>query len=480
MKVVGISCPLNLGSHVKLTSIHFPLSLGVLLAYLRKNSFEIELWDYNVEDYSKNSFIDRLKKSNPKVIGLAANTPSIKTAHELAKIIKENLPEAITVIGGPHASALPTETMEEFPFFDVLVYGEAEDTFVDLCKIIEENKSLNGCLGIVHRKNKKIIRELARPLIQDLDKLPYAARDIVDFENYKKAHVERGLSRKFMNIMEFMTSRGCPARCIFCASGAMKPPTVRYRSLNHVLGEIDECVKNYGTSYVNLSDDTFTLNKPFVKGFCEAMKKRGLEWGCFTRVDCVTKDMLQMMVDSGCIRISFGVETGSPRIMAMNGKAVTIDKVKQTFKSAHEVGLRIIDGSFIIGSHMDENYDDIEQTIKLIKEIKPTFYSVSVIAPLPGTAIYDMMKKDGLIIVESWEKFVYIGEKPSWRTKYFSSEELVRLQKYVMRKTYFRLGYLIPLFLRIKSFNEFRYFFSIGIEAFKDIILQNKKTRYNS
>lgn len=475
MKVVGVSCPLKLGKHAEITSIHFPLSLGVLLAYIRKHNFDVELWDYNVEDFEESEFIIRLQDSKPDLIGLGANTPSIKSAHRLATLVKKYSPQTLIVAGGPHVDALPKESLEEFPNFDIVVYGEAEDTFVDLCNRVKNKLSLVGCQGIVRRRGEDIVKELPRPLIEDLDKLPYSARDLVDFENYKKAHVERGLSRKFINIMEFMTSRGCPAKCIFCASGANKPPGVRYRSLDHVLGEIDECVKAFETTYVNLIDDTFTLNKPFVHGFCAAMKERGLEWGCLTRVDCVTKDLLQEMVDSGCIRVSFGVETGSQRIMDLNGKNVNIDKIRNAFKWAHEVGLKIIDGSFIIGSHPDENYEDVEETIELIKEIKPSFYSVTMIVPLPGTAIYTMMKQEGLIFADSWEKFAYIGEDPSWRTRHFSSEEIVRLQRYVMKKTYFRLGYILPLFMKIRSKNEFMYFYSIGLSAFKQIILPKKK-----
>ncbi|HLG25024.1 MAG TPA: radical SAM protein [Candidatus Nanoarchaeia archaeon] len=472
MKVVGITCPLKLGKHPMITSVHFPLSLGVLLAYVRKQGFEIELWDYNVEDFTEESFAERLKSSKPDIIGLAAMTASIKTAHQLATYVKKYSPDTLTVAGGPHVDALPMESMNEFKNFDIIVYGEAEDTFIELCQRIDKKEPLAGCKGILHREDGKIIMEAPRPLIQDLDKLPYAARDIVNFDNYKKAHVERGLSRRFMNIMEFMATRGCPAKCIFCASGANKPPTVRWRSIKHLLGEIDECVEKYGTNYVNFVDDTFTLKKNFVYEFCDAMKERGLEWGCLTRVDCVTKEMLQRMVDSGCIRVSFGVETGSSRIMALNGKAVTIDKIRQAFKWSHEVKLRVIDGNFIIGSHPDENYDDIEQTIKLIREIKPTFCSISLIVPIPGTAIYNMMKQEGLLLADDWEKFVYIGELPSWRTRNFTPEELVRLQNYVIKKTYFRISYLVPLFARIRSFNEFRYFFDIGLSSFKHVILK--------
>ncbi len=472
MKVVGVSCPLVLGEHATITSIHFPLSMGVLLAYLRQNGFGIELWDYNVENFTEENFVQRLNDSNPKIIGLAATTPSIKSAHRLATLIKKHRPDIITIAGGPHMDALPTRSMEEFPNFDIGVYGEAEDTFLDICQRIEQGKSLDGCMGILHRRNGKVIREAPRPLIENLDKLPYAARDIVDFENYKRAHVERGLSRKFMNIMEFMVARGCPARCIFCASGANKPATVRWRSLDHVLGEIDECVKTYGTNYVNLIDDTFTLDKKFVEQFCDAMKERNLEWGCLTRVDCVTKELLQKMVDSGCIRVAYGVESGSARIMQLNGKVVNLDKVRQAFKWSHEVGLRIIDGCFIIGSHPDEDRRDIEQTINLIKEVNPTFFSVSVIVPIPGTALYTMMKDEGLILSDDWEKFAYIGTNPSWRTRHFTGEELMDLQKYVMKKTYFRLGYVVPLFLRIKSVNEFKYFANIGWESFKQVLLQ--------
>ncbi|HLC72470.1 MAG TPA: radical SAM protein [Candidatus Nanoarchaeia archaeon] len=475
MKVIGISCPLTLGKHVQITSIHFPLSLGVLLAYLRKNGFEIGIWDYNVEQFEEQSFIKRLQDEKPDVIGLAAMTPGIKSAHTLAGLIKKYSPKTTIIIGGPHVDALPLQSAKEFPNFDIIVYGEAEDTFLELCQRLQKKKSLNGCLGIVHRIKGKIVKESPRPLIKNLDKLPYAARDIVNFENYKKAHVERGLSRKFMNIMEFMASRGCPAKCIFCGSGALKPPTLRFRSLQHVLGEIDECVKNYGTNYVNLIDDTFTLNRPFVEGFCRAMKERNLEWGCLTRVDCVTKDMLQMMVDSGCIRVSFGVESGSPRIMALNGKNIPIEKVIQAFKWAHEVGLRVIDGSFIIGSHPDETLDDVKQTIKLIKKIKPTFFSVTVICPLPGTMIYNMMKEEGLIFAEDWEQFAYIARNPSWRTRNFTSEELVKLQSYVMRKTYFTPSYIFRLLTHIRSFNEFRYFLDIGWVAFKQVILNRNQ-----
>lgn len=474
MKVLCISCPLKLGKHAEITSIHFPVSLGTLLGYLRKNGFEIELLDYNVEGFTEESFIQRVRNSRPNIIGLSAMSPSIKSAHLLATLVKTHFPDILTVAGGPHVDVLPVESMKEFSNFDVVAYGEAEDTFLELCKRLENKESLDGCLGIAHRKNGGIILEPPRPLIQNLDKLPYAARDIVNFENYRKAHVERGISRKFINVMEFMTSRGCPAKCIFCASGATKPPTVRWRSLGHVLGEIDECVEKYDTHYVNLIDDTFTINRKFVFDFCEAMKKRGLEWGCYTRVDCVTREMLQSMVDSGCLRVTFGVETGSPRIMALNGKGVTIDKVRQAFKWAHDAKLRIIDGTFIIGSHPDENYEDVELTIKLISEIKPTFFSVSIITPIPGTAIYNMMKEEGLIFADSWEKYVYIGETPCWRTRHFSPEELTRLQRYVMKKTYFKLSYLASLMLRIRSLNEFRYFADIGLKSFKQVILNQK------
>jgi radical SAM superfamily enzyme YgiQ (UPF0313 family) len=449
--------------------------MGVLLAYLRKNGFEIELWDYNVENFSEESFIKRLNDSKPDIIGIAATTPAIKNAHTLATLIKQHSPNTCTVVGGPHADNLPIKTIEEFKNFDVAVYGEAEDTFLELCKRIKEKQQLEGCLGTVHREKEGIKQEAARPLITNLDKLPYAARDIVNFENYRVAHVERGLSRKFINIMEFMTSRGCNSKCIFCGSGALKPATIRFRSIQHVLGEIDECVQNFNTNYVNLIDDTFTLNKPFVEAFCKAMKERNLEWGCLTRVDAVTKEMLQMMVESGCIRVSFGVESGSPRIMELNGKNITTEKVEQAFKWAHEAGLRIIDGSFIIGSHPDETEEDIEKTIALIKKIKPSFFSVSIICPLPGTAIYNMMKDEGLIIAEDWEKFAYIAKTPSWRTRHFSPEKLVEIQRDVMRRTYFRPGYLIPLFLRIKSVNEFRYFADIGWAAFKQIIMNRNQ-----
>ncbi|MBI4175964.1 MAG: cobalamin B12-binding domain-containing protein [Candidatus Aenigmarchaeota archaeon] len=475
MKVVLISTPMDLASGPRLSAVHFPLNLGILLAYIRQHGFEVELWDYNVEPFTEEGFTKRIKESNPGMVGIGAMTPAIKNAHRLATIAKMASPHITTVIGGSHVSALTRETLEEFQNFDVAVHGEAEDTFVDLCTRIQNSQPLAGCLGTAYRSNGSIVMEAPRPLIQDLDKLPFAARDLVNFENYRKAHVERGISRKFMNVMEIMISRGCPAQCIFCVSGAGKGPEVRYRSLGNVMEEIKLCVENYGTNYINISDDTFTLNKKFVEGFCDEMGKLGLQWGCFTRVDCVTKELLQKMVSSGCIRVSFGVETGSQRVMQLNGKHVNLEKIRRVFKWAHEVKLRIIDASLIIGSHPDEDYEDVQQTVEIIKEIKPTFYSVTVIVPLPGTMLYKKMRDEGLILASDWDQFSYYGRLPSWRTYHFTSEDLVKLQKEVIRKTYFRPGYIFHLFTRVRSYNEFRYYADIGLELFKTSVLKRNK-----
>ncbi len=472
MKVILISTPLTLGKrYTEFGGVEFPLAVGYLASYIREFGFDVELWDYTPGGYAEEEYVASLRRAKPEVIGFGCTTPAIINANKLAEIARRALPGIFIIVGGPHTTAIPERTLEEFPAFDAVCIGEGEDTFLEVCERIRANRFLNGTKGLAHRTRDGIKVEERRSLIQDLDKLPFPARDLVDFNRYKIAHVSRGLSRTFMNIMEIMTSRGCPNSCIFCAGHLNYGHSLRFRSKENILAEVKECIKKYGTEHITINDDTFTLH-PQLEGICASFKELKLTWDCLTRVNVVTKEMLQMMVDSGCIRICFGVESGSPRVLKLIKKNITVDQVRRAFSWAHEAGVKLIDGAFMIGSHPNEDKEDIQMTVDLINEIKPHFWSLTVLVPFPGTEVYRMMKKKGYLKDESWEDFVMFGKTPTWRTDYFTGEELVRIQKWAMRKTYLRLGYMFTMLSKISSWDEFKYYFTVGTDFLKSVVIK--------
>jgi len=472
MKVVLVSTPLTLGKrYTEFGGIEFPLAVGYLASYTRQHGFDVELWDYTPGGYAEDEYIDKLRNSSPKVIGLSCTTPTILNANKLAQIAKRVLPDVLVIIGGPHATAIPERTLKEFPAFDAICVGEGEETFLEVCNRVKEGRHLDGTRGVAHRVNGRVKVEERRPLIRDLDKLPFPARDLVDFKRYKIAHVSRGISRKFMNIMEIMTSRGCPNNCIFCAGHLNYGFSLRFRSVDNILAEVKECIEKYDTEHITINDDTFTLH-PRLNDVCAGFKSLGVTWDCLTRVNVVTKDLLQMMVDAGCIRICFGVESGSPRMLKLIKKNISLVQVRNAFKWAHEVGVKLIDGAFMVGSHPSEDLEDVRMTVDLINEIKPHFWSFTILVPFPGTEVYRMMKEKGYISDEKWENFVMFGKVPSWRTDNFSGEELVRVQKWAMRETYLRLGYVLTMISRIRSLNELQYYVNVGLDFLKSVVIK--------
>src|SRR3989344_2134611 len=476
MKIVLITLPLSLGGrYTEFGGVQYPINIGYLASYLIKYGYDVEMWDYNVELFTEKGFADRVQKSNAEVIGIHSKTPTILIADRFAKIIKRVSKNIVVVVGGPHCSALPARTLKEFSQFDVCVFGEGEETLLELCEKIKNNLSLEGTFGIAYKVKegfkRRIIVESRRPLIRNLDDLPFPNRDLISQDKYRKAHVERGIPRNVWNVAEIMVSRGCPFKCVYCAGSLNYDRVVRFRSAKNVLKEIEECIDKYGTDYVNINDDTLTLKKDLLYELCDGLKRFGIKWGCLTRVDVVTREMLKRMVDSGCIRINFGIESGSQRILDLTKKNITIEQIKKVFRYADEAGLKIKDCGFIVGQHPDETKEDIKATLKLMKEINPTYASVTITVPFPGTELNSMMKERGYLNKnENWENFVMFGKKPVWRTKDFSSDDLVRIQRWVIRRYYFRPGYIIPTLIRIRSFNEIKYFMDVGIYFLKNII----------
>lgn len=365
---------------------------------------------------------DKIDNFSPDIVGISVITAKYKSALNVARIVKETDPSVPVIVGGPHSSCLPEQTAKE-EYIDVVVRGEGEITMADLLDAIDQGRDFKSVQGITYSKNKEIVSTPNRPLIEDLDNLPFPARDLV---------LEREQYPSYAFGVMF-TSRGCPYHCIFCASNKIWSRKVRFRSPENVVAEIEQVHKDYGTRLFDIEDDTFTLNKKRVEKICELLVQRGLniKWVCDTRVNLISDDLLRKMKEAGCIKLNLGIESGNPKILEVSKKGITLDEARVAVKLAkrHKI---MIATYFMMGLPY-ETKESILDTINFMKELNPDFVNLSVATPYPGTELFDIAKNNKMIPSEpDWSEFFH--QSPEMlTTSNISFEEFYELLRFAQK-----------------------------------------------
>lgn len=395
-----------------------PLGLAYLAAVLEGDGHSVRIIDAQALGIPLTEIKREIKRDQPSIVGVTSTTPTIREALAIVKAVKEDCPDATTVVGGPHVTFLPVETLRECPQLDVVCIGEGERTVLELAQAIERKASLSNVKGIVYRSGDRIIKTPPQPLIDNLDSLPFPARHLLPMERYTI------LGRKSI-IGHLMTSRGCPFNCTFCASSLLFGKRFRGRSPKNVVDEIEEVVSEYNPGSIEFSDDEFTLDRKRVEGICDEMKRRGLDvpWACSSRVDTVSKNLLRKMKAAGCFFIYYGVESGCQRILNLIRKGIRIKQVIDAIRWTKKMGIETL-ASYIIG-FPGETKEDIEKTIAFAKRLNTDYAQFSLATPYPGTELYNSAKEKGLLLTEDWSQ--YTAGKPIIRNNNCSKEDLMRL-----------------------------------------------------
>lgn len=449
-------------------STQYPINLGYLASWLKKNKVNVVLLDLEVEELDKNQIIEFIKKERPVLVGLSCMTSTIIAGHNIARLIKENFTGLKTVVGGVHSTAIPERTLEEFTCFDIVVRGEGENSLLELYSTIASGGDISKVKGLVYRNSESSFVDTGlRPLIDDLDILPFPDRELLGIGLYKRTHTSRAFSRSNKNISEIMTARGCSYSCIFCASKVTFGKKVRYRSVENIIDEMEECITKYRTNHFSILDDTFTFRKDLLYPVCDYLKSKRVSWDCFTRVDRLDEELAKRVVDSGCEKISFGLESGSEKILKLIKKGVTIEQIKKAFNICHKYNLRYLEATFMLGNHPLETMEDIDATLNLIMELEPDLMAVSITAPFPGTELNRIMKEGGYLDKEKWDEFVLYGGTPSWKLEHLGIKELIGIQKDFTRKFYLRPGYIFKELRKLKNVKELIYWLRIGVNMVK-------------
>jgi len=356
-----------------------PLGLLYIASSLKKYGYDVKILDMRLENFDK--IITKILKFNPDFIGISLTIFTLKQGVRIAKICKEILPNCKIIIGGSLVTLYPKELLYHYKCFDIGFIGEAEST---LPKFLDRNTTC----GIAIRKNKKIIVNGACQIIKDLDSLPFPDRKLIANEKYFYTASKR------YPVTSAISSRGCPFSCKFCG----KTPVIlhtRFRSPNNVVREMEECY-NMGFKEVVFYDDIFTLNKKRVLKMCNLLKKLKLDlvWSIRSRIDTINKELLKKMRKAGCIRIFYGIESGSNYILKLMDKKTNVKMAERIVRLTKRVGMDVV-ASFIIG-YPDEDIETVKATIKFAIKLKPDFVIFNPFIFLPNSPIYLEFLKNGM------------------------------------------------------------------------------------
>lgn len=419
MKVVLINPPMLKAEVTQVLGIKTPpMGLAYLAATLEAEGYQPKIIDANAFELNFAELRKELEKESPDVVCVTAITPMINEAVASIKVAKSLCPDVITVLGGPHVTFCPLETFEDCPELDVICLGEGEETLNEIIHTIEKRGSFENVKGIIYQKNKQFYKTEPRPLIKDLDELPFPARHLLPMHRYTVL----GQNYPLLNIV---SSRGCPFSCSFCSSSRIYGKSYRARTANNIVDEIEQAINKYKTRSVEFSDDTFTLNRKRVEEICEEITRRKLDisWACSSRANLVTKDLIYKMKKAGCHLIFFGIESGSQRILKLMKKDETPNQMIRAVKVTKDAGIETL-GSFILG-YPDETRSDLLGTIEFAKKIGIDFAEFSIATPYPGTELFETAMKKKLLLTKEWS--LYTAAKPVMNPKYYSIKELNRL-----------------------------------------------------
>ncbi|MEK6820439.1 MAG: radical SAM protein [Nanoarchaeota archaeon] len=436
----------------KLTPIFPPIGLAYIAAVLKKKGIEVKILEANAFNLSHEQIKKQIEEEKPDIVGITATTSLIEEAHDIAKLCDKKIK---VVIGGIHASSLPQETLEKFERFDFLIRGEGEFTMLELA----EGKEIEKIKGLSYRKGKKIIHNKPRELIENLDGLPFPARELLPMGRYVSVGAKQQPSDYILS------SRGCPYGCIFCADYLVHGRMFRYRSPENVIKEV-EFLHEKGIKEFDFIDDNFTLLPERVKEICDLMIKKGLDrdmiWRCSNgiRIDSVDLELLKKMKKAGCYMVSLGIESGNERILKNIKKSISLEKVREAVKLCRAAGIETR-GLFMFGN-LGEDEKTMQDTINFAKSLDLDTATFHITIPFPNTEYWKIIKEEGEIYPKNYRDYIAYGNV-IFQHGNLNEETLIKMQKKAYREFYFRPRIILGAMKKIRSLDKLKLYLDAGI-----------------
>jgi anaerobic magnesium-protoporphyrin IX monomethyl ester cyclase len=397
-----------------------PLGIQILAAVLEQAHYRVCLLDANARRRPRQiqQIVQQVRRMKPDVIGMTLLTPLVREAYRLAPLLRET--GAKMLAGGPHATILPEEALAHG--FDAVVLGEGEPVIASAVAALLGDSPMQAVPNWVYRDKAGAIQQTAvSEPTPELDQLPRPARHLVNPRDYGGARdpaVHKGL----------FGSRGCPARCAYCA-GALFGKRFRFRSAASLVDEMQEINRSYGTTHFDFMDDAMTVSQPRMQELCERLiaAHSPFTWSMMTRIDMVNEPMLRLARQAGCTEVDYGIESGHPETLRRIHKPHTVEMVRRVIPLTARLGIKPY-VFFILGFPW-ETVETTDETHRLMMELAPhvaCFHPAvaSILLPFPGTEIYERYKE--CYHFENWwlrQEYAYDapGRRHSyWQKKYFS------------------------------------------------------------
>lgn len=404
-----------LKDYIQRTWSHPRVGVASVAAYLRARGCNVSLLDPQLDKLDASATAERIVALKPVYVGLPAYTEEIHDAALIASEVKRRAAEVVTIIGGPHVSALPEDTLREFPSLDIGIVGEGERPF----EAIVSGTPRAEIRGIVFRDTAgRVVRTPDQEDLVSMDALPPPAWDLYELERYA-----------FSVSVEM--ARCCPFSCAFCFKAMGKRP--RYKSPVKALDEIAHCVNAYGVRrFYFSSNGTYPLDRDHAMAVCQGLVERGLtiEWQASTRVDVLDEELIGLMKKAGCSFIDFGIESGDPEILRRCGKGTDLDRIQQTIDLCYRAGIET-ELNFILGLPY-ETRGSLENTRRLARKLRKhsTVANFAILTPFPGTEVYEMaLRHEGGLRLKTrdWRLYQKQGGQAIAHDK-FGERELVKYQ----------------------------------------------------
>lgn len=431
---------------------HIHMGLGYLAGALLAAGYEeVTLFDAEVEPEPLAALLARERYD---VVGISSPTPLIYEAWEAAALAKAQ--GAITILGGPHPTLLPDESMQR-PEVDLVVRGEAEETIVEIMAAVEQsgkraedNKGLRlpdepwaGIRGLSYRNLAgEIVHNPARPLRQEIESIPWPAYHLFKIEHYTNLQPLTDGLDPHARAYTMLTSRGCPYQCIYC-SKPITGHTWRPRSPEDVVAEWRYLVQEMRATEIGITDDVWNLRLDRAKEICRLLIAEGLNrvpWVTIhgMRADHTDAELFRLMKEAGCKRVGFGVESGNQAVLDSIKKRQTLDDVRRAFREAKAAGLQTM-AFFIFGLPADTE-ETMEDTIRFALELDPDLANFMIAAPYPGTELWEIARRDGRLFSMDWRDYAIHDEKARYELPMLPAELVERKWHEAYRRFYLRPG----------------------------------------
>ena len=451
------------------TSLRAPNDLGYMAAVSRNLGLEVLLRDYPAEKLKAADFFRDLHDFRPTILVMSVTTASLQDDINFFRLAKKQYPSLLTIAKGSFFFDCPPEVLDRAGGrqldLDIAICGEAETILSRVIEAIRKNGSLENVQGLLYfdASTGRFIKTAPAPLREDLDAIPFPARDLMKNHLYVRPDTGKPMATIY-------TARGCPSSCIYCLSPVISGKTIRQRSPGNVLAEIKECVERYGIRDFFFMADTFTFDKDWVIRLCQGILDEGLRirWCANSRVKPLDEERLRWMKQAGCWLISLGIESGSEESLRLTKKGAMKEDAVKAVEIIRRAGLKLY-GFFMIGFPW-EGPAHIRETLDFAKQLDCDFSEIHIAVPFQGTGLEKILGDYGLLLKNQYG-FDYF-RSPPLGTQFLKREELIAYRKQGLRELYLSPKAVLRTLKSIRTPGELVHYFRYGFRLLKNLMFR--------